>query len=58
VIVLVVTYELELCPKCGRGHLRPTPESAREVDPFRQTSSPQILVCDYCGMKKSIPYRC
>ena len=53
-----MTYELELCPKCGRGHLRPTPESAREVDPFRQTNSPQILICDYCGMKKSIPYKC
>ena len=46
-----MTSELELCPKCLKGHLRPTPESAREVDPFRQTGSLRILVCDFCGMR-------
>jgi C4-type Zn-finger protein len=50
VIILLVTYELELCPKCGRGH---NTNTTREVDPFRQTNSLQILICDYCGMKKS-----
>ena len=48
-----MTSELELCPKCLKGHLRPTPESAKEVDPFRQTGSLRILVCDFCGMRKA-----
>lgn len=48
-----MTSELELCPKCLKGHLRPTPESVREVDPFRQTGSLRILVCDFCGMRKA-----
>ena len=52
-IILLVTSELHLCPKCGKGHLRPTANFTKEVDPFRQTNSLQIFVCDYCGMKKS-----
>ncbi len=48
-----MSSELELCPKCLKGHLRPTSESAREVDPFRQTGRLRILVCDFCGMRKA-----
>lgn len=52
-IILLMTSELELCPKCLKGHFVPTPESAREVDPFRQTGSLRILVCDFCGTRKA-----
>ena len=52
-IILSMTSESELCPKCSKGHFVPTPESAREVDPFRQTGSLRILVCDFCGTRKA-----
>ena len=52
-IISLMTSELELCPKCIKGYLRPIPESAREVDPFRQTDSLRILACDFCGMRKA-----
>ena len=52
-VIPLMTSELEMCPKCLKGHLRPTSESAREVDPFRQTGKFRILVCDFCGMRKA-----
>ena len=37
-----MTSELELCPKCLKGHLRQTPESSREVDPLDK-----LVGCEY-----------
>lgn len=38
-----------LCPKCTKGHLRPTGESAirgETTEPFRETDSVRKLRCD------------
>ncbi len=47
--------DLELCPKCGQGNLRPTevPVTAGEsTEPFTETSDTHIYVYDSCGHKK------
>lgn len=47
--------ELELCPTCKKGSLRPTGDVsiAREPKPnFRQTGSTRELICDYCGQRR------
>jgi len=41
--------ELELCPVCKKGYLRPTGEvatNAEAKEPFRETGSMRKLVCD------------
>ena len=50
--------ELETCPKCGKGKLRPTGESSTQgeaMEPFRKTGTMAILLCDNpdCNMKKA-----
>jgi C4-type Zn-finger protein len=48
--------DLELCPKCGKGYLRPTAEAAimsENTEPFRETSDMHSYVCDNCGHKKA-----
>jgi len=47
---------LELCPKCQKGYLKSTgqPNTAAEsTEPFRETGSMRIFVCDNddCGTK-------
>jgi hypothetical protein len=48
---------LELCPKCNKGHLRPTGQSStvgESTDLFRETGSMRMFVCDNdsCDYKK------
>ena len=49
--------QLELCPKCLTGHLRPTGQSStagESTELFRKTSSMRMFACDNdsCGYKK------
>ena len=50
-----MTDDLESCPKCSKGYLRPIAEAAtagESTEPFRETSDMHIYVCDNCGHKK------
>jgi hypothetical protein len=47
--------DLELCPRCGQGNLRPAGEAVtacESTEPFTDTSDTNIYVCDSCGHKK------
>ena len=47
--------DLELCPKCKEGHLRPIGKdsvSGESKGEFRQRSSTRELKCDKCGHRQ------
>ena len=51
-----MSQEIEICPKCEKGKLRPTGKSGitgEETEPFRETASTKEYTCDNleCGMK-------
>jgi hypothetical protein len=48
---------LELCPKCQKGHLRPTGQASTDAENnelFGKTNSIRMFACDNdsCGFKK------
>jgi hypothetical protein len=43
---------LQRCPKCGKGRMRPTGRAATQEakqEPFRERSYARNYICDNCG---------
>jgi len=51
----LITDDLELCPKCSKGHLRPIAEATtagESTEPVGEISDIHIYVCDNCGNRE------
>ena len=50
-----MTDDLEICPTCSKGNLRPNAEAAtagESTEPIGEISDIHIYVCDNCGHKE------